>query len=181
MMALFRKMRVEEEDHTIAVSKVQIKKEATVSMDKNVQTGGVRGALGVKKESVGTVLGESCSIEGKVVCGGTLRIDGKFEGEIVARETLIIGPSARVSADLTAKSIIVNGKVNGNIHGEERVEVQASGEVVGNIETLPGSLIVESGAKIDGKCMMIQPEKKIEPIKPKLEEKPLLSSKVPGK
>ena len=78
-------------------------------------------------------MGEGTNFKGILGFNGTFRIDSEFEGEIVTSDTLIIGESAVISAEITVGTIYISGKVVGNITAKERVEINATGEVYGNI------------------------------------------------
>jgi cytoskeletal protein CcmA (bactofilin family) len=94
-------------------------------------------------------------ISGKLVFEGAIRIDGQVDGEITAKESLIIGESAVVTAQIKANAIIVAGKVSGDITATQRLEIRPSARVIGNL-TSP-VLIVHEGAMFEGHCSM-QPE-----------------------
>lgn len=95
-------------------------------------------------------IGQGVVVEGKITSGQDLRIDGKVDGSIeVGNHGLIIGASAAVKADLVARSVIISGSVNGNVTASERVDLQASGSVEGDITT--PRLIMADGAIVKGK------------------------------
>src|SRR5579875_1338969 len=94
-------------------------------------------------------------INGKVNFESPARIDGQVEGEITAKESLVIGDSAVITAQIKASSIIVAGKVSGDIIASQRLEIRPSARVIGNL-TAP-VLIVHEGAMFEGHCSM-QPE-----------------------
>jgi cytoskeletal protein CcmA (bactofilin family) len=97
-------------------------------------------------------IGQGVVVEGKITSAQDLRIDGKVEGTIeVGDHGLIIGESAAVKANLAAKSILISGSVTGNVTARERVDLQATGTVTGDI-TAP-RLVVVDGAVIKGKVM----------------------------
>jgi cytoskeletal protein CcmA (bactofilin family) len=97
-------------------------------------------------------LDSGSKISGKLLFEGAARIDGQVEGEITAKESLIIGESAVVTAQIKANSIIVAGKVNGDIVAGQRLEIRPSARVMGNF-TSP-VLIVHEGAMFEGNCSM---------------------------
>lgn len=79
------------------------------------------------------------------------RIDGNIDGEIDGKE-ITIGESAVATAQIRADSIVVCGKVKGEITATQRVEIRSTAKVIGNI-TAP-KLIVEEGAIFEGQCSM---------------------------
>ena len=104
---------------------------------------------------VGTVLGEDTVFKGgKIISEGTLRIDGCVEGEIEAHDSVMVGPTGVVKANIKARTVAVSGKVFGNIQASERLELQPTSEVHGDVATAAGALIIEGGAKLEGRCIM---------------------------
>ena len=100
-------------------------------------------------------LDSGSKISGKLSFDGPIRIDGHVDGEINAKDSLTIGESAVVTAQIKAASIIVAGKVSGDIIAAQRIEIRPSAKVLGNL-TSP-VLIVHEGALFEGHCSM-QPE-----------------------
>jgi cytoskeletal protein CcmA (bactofilin family) len=100
-------------------------------------------------------LDSGSKISGKLLFEGTTRIDGQVDGEITAKESLVIGESAVVTAQIKANAIMVAGKVSGDIVATQRLEIRPSARVIGNL-TSP-VLIVHEGAMFEGHCSM-QPE-----------------------
>ena len=111
------------------------------------------------KEEVKAFLGEGTEFNGLLSFEGTVRIDGKFEGEVVSKDTLILGESAVMNAEVSVGIIIVRGKIAGNIVASKKIEIRSEGEVIGNIKT--PLLFIEEGAILDGKCEMIKKDKKV--------------------
>ena len=95
-------------------------------------------------------IGKSVRIEGKVVSEEDLTIDGHVEGSIeLGNHSLSIGPSAAIRADLFAKNITISGAVKGNVRALERIDLQATGSIEGDV-TSP-RLKMADGAVIAGK------------------------------
>ena len=94
-------------------------------------------------------------ISGKLSFDGPIRIDGQVDGEIIGKDSLTIGESAVVTAQIKAAAIIVAGKVSGDIVASNRIEIRPSAKVIGNL-TAP-VLVVHEGALFEGHCAM-QPE-----------------------
>src|SRR5437763_7480330 len=81
-------------------------------------------------------IGKALRVEGRIVSQEHLTIDGQVEGTIeVGDHSLMIGPGAEVKADLTAKTITVSGAVTGNLTAHERVVLQPTASVDGDIVT----------------------------------------------
>ena len=88
-----------------------------------------------------------------------MRIDGKFEGEVFTDDTLIVGETGDLSAEINAGAVICKGRIKGTIIAKKRVEIYAGSEVLGNIRT--PSLFIEAGGIFDGNCNMSSSENKI--------------------
>lgn len=95
-------------------------------------------------------IGGSILVKGDVVSSGDLVIDGQVQGTIeLGDHSLTINEHASVVADLVAKSIVIAGKVKGNVLGAAKVELKKTGAVEGDI-TSP-KFLMEEGAALSGK------------------------------
>jgi cytoskeletal protein CcmA (bactofilin family) len=125
--------------------------------------------------SLNSILGQGCKVKGDIELSGTIRVDGEFSGSISCPETLIIGKSGILKAEVKVKNAIIGGKLVGNIHATNKIELQSGSHVEGDIET--GRLVIDEGVFFEGQCKMggkgRTPEEKSEKIeKPyKVEEK----------
>ena len=98
-------------------------------------------------------IGKSIQIKGDLTGNEDLVIEGKVDGRIdLPNNQLTVGEEGRVSAELHAKTVIVVGHVTGNIQAVERVEVQASGIVDGDVKA--PRLVVAEGAVLNGAVTM---------------------------
>lgn len=86
-----------------------------------------------------------------------LRINGRFEGTLNTKGNLMIGEHAVVNADITGESIVVAGKVNGNINAAKELKLIAPACVTGEVKT--PLLSVAEGAILDGYCRMLSGSK----------------------
>jgi cytoskeletal protein CcmA (bactofilin family) len=98
------------------------------------------------------LLGRGSEFEGKLTFEGTVRIDGKFSGEIVTGDVLVIGEGAKVQAEINAGSVVVNGEVQGNIRAKVSIELHQPARVQGNLET--PSLSIDKGVIFEGTSKM---------------------------
>ena len=99
-----------------------------------------------------TFLGPDASFEGKLEFEGDVRIDGRFLGEIVSNDRLIIGEGAVVYGNVQVGTLVLNGNLEGQVHVRESAELQA-GRLVG--ELYAGSLQVAKGVILDGVVHML--------------------------
>jgi cytoskeletal protein CcmA (bactofilin family) len=79
--------------------------------------------------------GESLRIKGHIIAKEDLRFEGQIEGTIsVPEHTLIVGPQARLEADVEARAVVVAGMLSGSVSALERFELQAQGTLEGTLE-----------------------------------------------
>ena len=76
-----------------------------------------------------TLLGRGAAFEGKLTFDGTVRIDGRFKGEVFSDDVLVIGEGAHVEAEIDIGEVIVQGTVVGNIKAKRSIEIHAPGRV----------------------------------------------------
>jgi cytoskeletal protein CcmA (bactofilin family) len=100
------------------------------------------------------ILGKGSEFEGKLTFEGTVRIDGKFSGEISTSDVLVIGEGARVQAEISAGSVVINGEVQGNVRAMNSIELHQPARVRGNLETpqlsIDKGVIFEGTSKMEG-------------------------------
>lgn len=97
-----------------------------------------------------TFLGKGSQFKGIVTFEGTIRIDGRLEGEIHTKGTLVVGEHAVIEGDVSADVVISGGRVTGNIIAAEKVQLLATGIVIGTIKT--PLLSIEEGVRFSGTC-----------------------------
>jgi cytoskeletal protein CcmA (bactofilin family) len=95
-------------------------------------------------------IGKSVIIKGELSGSEDLYVDGQVEGTIELQgNSLIIGPNGHVHADVNAKGVVVQGKLEGKIRASERAELRKSAIIVGDIVTQ--RIAIEEGAYFKGK------------------------------
>lgn len=104
------------------------------------------------RKGIGAFLDAETEIEGRYACSGTVVLNGKFRGEINAKDTLIIGETASVQASVVARSLIVHGDLVGNVTASERVELKGRARISGDIEA--PVIVMEEGVLLEGQCRM---------------------------
>lgn len=95
------------------------------------------------------ILSNDVHIKGSVRFTNDLLVDGRIEGEISSDGALTVAENAHIKAEVSTKSVVIYGKVHGNIVCTERVEIKGSAEVVGDVKA--GTLSIEPGAIFVGK------------------------------
>ncbi|HEX5133670.1 MAG TPA: polymer-forming cytoskeletal protein [Candidatus Krumholzibacteria bacterium] len=102
--------------------------------------------------TLNSMLGQGCKIKGDIEIQGTMRIDGHFEGSISCPETLIIGKTGVVKAEVKVKNAVIGGKLVGNIAASNKIELQSGSHVEGDIQT--ARLVIDEGVFFEGNCKM---------------------------
>jgi cytoskeletal protein CcmA (bactofilin family) len=102
-------------------------------------------------------IGKSVIVKGELTGSEDLYVDGQVEGSIdLQGNNLTVGPNGQIRANVTAKGVIVQGKLEGNIHATERVDFRKSAIAVGDVITQ--RVAIEEGAYFKGKVDIGKPE-----------------------
>jgi cytoskeletal protein CcmA (bactofilin family) len=109
-------------------------------------------AAAVKGNDLSAFIDEASEIEGKYTFSGTVMINGKFKGEIVSNDTLIVGEKGVINASIRAGIVLISGEVVGNVLASERVELRGTARVFGDVEA--PVIVVEEGVLFEGHCRM---------------------------
>jgi cytoskeletal protein CcmA (bactofilin family) len=106
------------------------------------------------RQTVGfeTVLGPTTTLQGDLKSRANVRLDGTFEGTLEIDGNVLVGETAKITADIHAKNVSIAGAVRGNVSGK-KVQLLRTGRVWGNISAT--AIATEEGAFIDGKITMI--------------------------
>lgn len=108
-----------------------------------------------------TVLGANSTLLGELRSQANVRLDGTFEGNLEIEGNVLVGETAKITADIHAKNVSVAGAVRGNISGN-KVQLLRTARVWGNISA--AAITTEEGAFIDGKLTMIRHDASTESI-----------------
>lgn len=104
----------------------------------------------------GTFVGPNLAIDGTISGSEAVLIEGTVRGKINLQSDLRIGTKARIEAQVHAKNVTIEGRVNGDITADDRVELIASATVDGNIKA--PKIVVAEGAKFRGAVDMGRPK-----------------------
>ena len=113
----------------------------------------VRRHAGSGENDIKAFLGTGSEFEGRMVFNESMLINGTFRGEISSKDTLVVGDTANLHAEVTVGSLIITGHFQGNIKARTRVELRAPAHVSGDIET--PSISIEDGVTFNGEIKMI--------------------------
>ena len=110
----------------------------------------------IEKSEIKAFIGPGSQFEGKLVFNEIVRLDGAFRGEVTSHDTLIVGESADIQADVQVGTLILSGKFKGNVKAKSRIELRAPANFDGAIET--PALSVEDGVILNGTISMTTAE-----------------------
>ena len=99
-----------------------------------------------------SIIAQGCKFDGTVSVRGTLRIEGEFKGTISTPESMVIGKTGVVHAQVKVKNAIIGGQLFGNIEAENKIELQSGSHVEGDIKTK--RLVIDEGVFFEGSCSM---------------------------
>ncbi|MEJ2245709.1 MAG: polymer-forming cytoskeletal protein [Acidobacteriota bacterium] len=112
--------------------------------------------MGIGKTKTGndivSILGKGTEINGEISFTSGMRVDGVIKGKVRSEQSIIIGPSGKIDAEVDICNISINGEFRGIIRATERVEIHKEGKVFGDI--FSPCLIIEAGATFEGRCNM---------------------------
>lgn len=99
-----------------------------------------------------TVIAEGVRVQGEFYGDSPMVIDGIVHGSVSTPKSIEVGSSAEIEADVKAGSMIVGGRIKGNVIAHDRLELLSGGRIDGDVVTR--SLIVAEGAILNGRCTM---------------------------
>src|SRR5438552_12434687 len=108
------------------------------------------------------VLNSDVELKGTLKFSGELTFDGKLDGDINSDGTLNLGDNAVVKGNLNVNSVIMRGKVNGNVAAKEKIDIKSKTELFGDIRA--PKLVIEEGVTFVGKTE-VNPNK-VAPVPP---------------
>ena len=101
------------------------------------------------REARESVIGAELTIEGKIEGSGHIRIAGRFKGDVNVEGNLTIEPGATLNGGVKANSVVIGGELDGNVLDAARVELLASGVLIGDLKA--GSFTVAAGSRMRGR------------------------------
>jgi cytoskeletal protein CcmA (bactofilin family) len=101
-------------------------------------------------------IGKSLKLKGEITGSEDLYIDGEVEGTVELKEhSLTVGPNGKVHADVSARSITILGRLQGNVKAGERIEIRKTGSLEGDLST--ARIVIEDGAVFRGSIDIVKP------------------------
>lgn len=111
-----------------------------------------RGETEINTDKIDTIIGQGTVFVGKLVSNGTLRIDGRLEGEVEGKGDIIVGETGSVQADVKARHLTLAGEIKGNLELTGKLELTSTAKLLGDIRV--ESLVIGDGAKFVGNSTM---------------------------
>lgn len=103
-------------------------------------------------EAALSIIASGMRITGDIDTTGTLKVDGRIEGSVAGARQLMLGRNGTIQGNVHAGEVVIGGAVHGSIVADERLELQGSAIVDGDIDTK--SIVVLEGARINGAVRM---------------------------
>ncbi|MGM0409388.1 MAG: bactofilin family protein [Bacillota bacterium] len=97
---------------------------------------------------VETIIGSGTKVDGNLNTKGSLRIEGKIDGFVESEGEVFVGEGGNITADITARNVIIAGSVQGNINAKNKLKILASGKLNGDLKAK--TLIIKEGAVFTG-------------------------------
>lgn len=105
-------------------------------------------------DEIKAFLGKGTEFEGKLVFSGSVRLDGRFKGDIMGGGTLIVGEGAQVEATISVDNLLIGGNLQGSVEVKKRVEIFSTGKFIGTVTT--PVFVIQDGGVFEGDCRMVK-------------------------
>ena len=102
--------------------------------------------------TITTIVGNDTVVEGTIITKSSVRIDGTLIGGVSAEGVVILSKNGKIKGNIMAENIVVAGVVEGNMQIREKVNVEPTGEIYGDITTK--SLLIDEESVFQGNCYM---------------------------
>lgn len=110
-----------------------------------------------KRDKITAMIGEETVSEGTFTSEGAARIDGTVNGDVLVTGRLVLGRKAVVNGNILAESVLIGGKVTGNVTVSGRADLLAGSRLLGDLTAQ--ILVIDKGAFFSGQCRMEMEEK----------------------
>ena len=108
----------------------------------------------VLQDDISGFLAEGTEVKGEVRFRDVLRVDGRISGKVISEKELVVGESGEIEAEVEVGTLSVSGKVTGNIHVKEKLEIHARGRVLGEVVLEKPNLVIHEGGVFEGNIDM---------------------------
>jgi cytoskeletal protein CcmA (bactofilin family) len=125
-------------------------------------------AMGMARDRVGrlvtagesdiSIIGPGMQVLGDLVTEGTVRIEGRVEGTVRAGRAVVLSKGGEVVGDIVTQEAVIGGQVFGTVHAEDRLELQSTAVIEGEIRARSQHLQLSEGARFNGNIQMLEEE-----------------------
>lgn len=105
-------------------------------------------------ENTLSIVSAGSTVTGDVDCAGVLKVEGRVEGSVTRARQVMLARQASITGNVSAHEVVVGGVIDGNVVATERLELQSTAVVNGDITTK--SIVVMEGARINGAVRMTE-------------------------
>ena len=99
-----------------------------------------------------TFIDRGCELSGNMCFNESVQIDGRIEGEIDAKKSVVVGESAHLQARISAETVVIHGSVDGDVAARRKITLHKTAEVSGDMRT--AGIVIEEGAKFKGSIVI---------------------------
>ncbi len=121
-------------------------------------------SIGESQSDETTIISNGVKIDGKLTSSGNIRVEGEIQGDISSQRNVVVGERGKVNGQINADTITIGGKVSGTVRANEKLVLDPNGYLKGDIFTK--ILVIEAGARFDGKSKMGDSEDSWKPKEP---------------
>lgn len=110
-----------------------------------------------KYENIESLISQGMEIKGQIFSSGSIRVDGKIEGELDVKGDILIGEKGKIKGGIKVENIMVAGAIDGNVQARGRFEITSTGVVNGDVTS--SVITIEEGAVLEGTSKMTRPNR----------------------
>ena len=144
-MPIWKESAIPSKDATLMNPEPAVKRETDYPVDVAPSTA----RRTVAREAKESVISSEITITGKIDGAGSVRIQGRFEGDVHIEGDLTVDAGAKLTGGVRANSVTIGGEIEGNIESAESVEILSTGVLNGDLKA--GTLTVASGSRMRGR------------------------------
>ncbi len=101
---------------------------------------------------INTIIGKGTSFEGNISVENSVRVDGRFKGNIKSTESIVVGKEGEIEGEITVKNAVVGGKITGKLLATGKVTLENTSSFQGELTAT--RLVIDEGAMLNGTCTM---------------------------
>jgi cytoskeletal protein CcmA (bactofilin family) len=118
------------------------------------ETAGKQQGRASNTETSLSIIAAGTTVSGDIACGGVLKVEGRIEGSVLEARQVMLAKQGGIQGNVNAHEVVVGGVIDGDVTATDRLELQSSAVVNGEINTK--SIVVMEGARINGGVRMTE-------------------------